>query len=143
MNAKAEKFQEYLQEKNITCFQVDELPDDALNTVIFRSTIAIEGQELPTLVILDDSIYSMIRVRVVGSAMKEDNETQLIKAINKMNAQYKVFKYYFAEDGSLILDCCLSGKPGELDGDLVYTIFDVIIRHLQAEFKNIMKLVWA
>ncbi len=143
MNAKAEKFQEYLQEKNITCFQVDELPEDRLNTVIFRSTIAVEGQELPTLVILDDSIYSIIRVRVVGSALKEGNETELIKAINKLNAQYKVFKYYFAEDGALIMDCCLSGKPDELDGDLVYTILDVIIKHLEAEYKNIMKLVWA
>lgn len=143
MNNKAEKFQEYLQEKSITCFQVQELSEDSLHTVVFRSVIAVEGQELPTLVILDDSIYSMIRVRVVGNAIKEDNEAQLIKGINKLNAQYKVFKYYFAEDGALVLDCCLPGGADELDGDLIYTLLDVIIKHLETEYKNIMKLVWA
>lgn len=143
MNAKAEKFQEYLQEKNITCFEMQELLEDQLNTVIFRSVIAMKGQELPTLIILDDSIYSIIRVRVVSGALKQENEVQLVKAINKLNGHYKVFKYYFAEDGSLILDCCLPTNAEDLDGDLVYTLLDVIIKHLEEEYGNIMKQVWA
>lgn len=143
MNKKAELFQEYLQEKNVNCFEVQELEDDNLNSVVFRSVIAVEGQELPVIIVLDDSIYSIIRVRIAGKAMREENETQLVKAINKFNSQYKVFKYYFADDGSLMLDCCLTGKVDELDGNLVYTLLDVIIKHLEAEYKNIMKLVWA
>ena len=143
MNKKAEAFQEYLQAKNITCFQVQEVAEDPLNTVVFRSVIAVEGQELPTLVVLDDSIYSIVRVRIIGNALKEENETALVKAINGLNAQYKVFKYYFAQDGALMLDCCLPSRVDVLDGDMVYTILDVIIQHLQGEFKNIMKLVWA
>lgn len=143
MNKKAELFQEYLQENNITCFEIQELQEDSLNTVIFRSVIAVEGQELPTVIILDNSIYGMIRVHVAGRAMREDNEIKIIKAINKLNAQYKIFKYYFVEDGALILDCCLTGKKDEIDGNLVYTILDVIIKHLEAEYKNIMKVVWA
>ena len=66
MNKKAQLFQEYLQEKNINCFQVQEVPEDALNTVVFRSSIEVEGQQLPTLVITDSSIYTMIRVRVAN-----------------------------------------------------------------------------
>ena len=96
MNKKAQIFQEYLQEKNINCFQVQEVPEDALNTVVFRSSIEVEGQQLPTLVITDSSIYTMIRVRVANQALKESNEEALIKAINKINGQYKIFKYYFA-----------------------------------------------
>ena len=142
MNKKAQIFQEYLQEKNITCFQVQEVPDDALNTVVFRSSI-VEGQQLPTLVITDSSIYTMIRVRVANQALKEGNETALVKAINKINAQYKIFKYYFAEDGALILDSYLLERPEELDGDMVYTVLDIIVKHLLAEYKNIMKLIWA
>ena len=143
INKKAQIFQEYLQEKNITCFQVQEVPDDALNTVVFRSSIEVEGQQLPTLVITDSSIYTMIRVRVANSALKEGNEEVLIKAINKINAQYKIFKYYFAEDGALILDSYLLERPEELDGDMVYTVLDIIVKHLLAEYKNIMKLIWA
>ena len=143
MNKKAQIFQEYLQEKNITCFQVQEVPDDALNTVVFRSSIEVEGQQLPTLVITDSSIYTMIRVRVANAALKEGNETELLKAIGKLNSHYKIFKYYFAEDGALILDSYLLEKPEELDGDMVYTVLDIIVKHLLAEYKNIMKAIWA
>lgn len=143
MNKKAQLFQEYLQEKNINCFQVQEVPEDTLNTVVFRSSIEVEGQQLPTLVITDSSIYTMIRVRVANQALKEGNEEALIKAINKINAQYKIFKYYFAEDGALILDSYLLEKPEELDGDMVYTVLDIIVKHMLAEYKNIMKLIWA
>ena len=143
MNKKAQIFQEYLQEKNITCFQVQEVPNDELNTVVFRSSIEVEGQQLPTLVITDSSIYSMIRVRVANAALKEGNETELLKAIGKLNSHYKIFKYYFAEDGALILDSYLLEKPEELDGDMVYTVLDIIVKHLLAEYKNIMKAIWA
>ena len=143
MNKKAQIFQEYLQEKNITCFQVQEVPNDELNTVVFRSSIEVEGQQLPTLVITDSIIYTMIRVRVANAALKEGNETELLKAIGKLNSHYKIFKYYFAEDGALILDSYLLEKPEELDGDMVYTVLDIIVKHLLAEYKNIMKAIWA
>ena len=143
MNKKAQIFQEYLQEKNITCFQVQEVPNDELNTVVFRSSIEVEGQQLPTLVITDSSIYTMIRVRVANAALKEGNETELLNAIGKLNSHQKIFKYYFAEDGALILDSYLLEKPEELDGDMVYTVLDIIVKHLLAEYKNIMKAIWA
>ena len=143
MNKKAQIFQGYLQEKNITCFQVQEVPNDELNTVVFRSSIEVEGQQLPTLVITDSSIYTMIRVRVANAALKEGNETELLNAIGKLNSHYKIFKYYFAEDGALILDSYLLEKPEELDGDMVYTVLDIIVKHLLAEYKNIMKAIWA
>lgn len=143
MNKKAQIFQEYLQKKNITCFAVQEIADDALNTVVFRSSIEVEGQQLPTLVITDSSIYTMIRVRVANAALKEGNETELLKTIGKLNSQYKIFKYYFAEDGALILDSYLLEKPEELDGDMVYTVLDIIVKHMLAEYKNIMKAIWA
>ena len=143
MNKKAQIFQEYLEEKKITCFEVQEVENDTLNTVVFRSAIDVEGQQLPTLVILDSSIYAMIRVRVANAALKEENKTALVEAINKINSQYKIFKYYFADDGALILDSYVLSRQEELDCDMVYTVLDIIVKHLTAEYKNIMKLIWA
>lgn len=143
MNKKAQNFQVYLQEKNITCFQVEELENDPLNTVVFRSFIEVEGQKLPAMVVLDSSIYAIIRVMVANCAIKQENETRLIKAINKINAHYKIFKYYFTEDGTLILDSYLLNSPEELDSDMVYTILDIIVKHLTEEYKEIMKQIWA
>lgn len=143
MNKKAEVFQKYLEEKDIKVFQVQEVPEDELNTVVFRSNITAEGQQLPTLILLDDSIYGIVRVRVANNALKESNEAELVKAINELNAKYKVFKYYIADDGALIMDSVILNKPGEVDGDMIYTVLDVVVRHLNEDYKKIMKQIWA
>jgi hypothetical protein len=143
MNKKAQIFKEYLQEKNINCFQVQEIANDAVNTVVFRSTIAVENQELPTAVILDNSIFAMIRVRIANLAVNEEKQAALTQYLNDINSQYKIFKYYLTQDGSLVLDSYILNKPEEVDGDMIYTVLDIIIKHLVAEYKNIMKAVWA
>ena len=142
MNRKAEAFKKYLNDKKITCFAIDQIDDDKLNTVVFRSYIDVEGQQLPTIVILDSSIYGIIRVRIANNVLNENNEVGVLKEINKMNRQYKVFKYYFTDDGSLFLDSCLLHKTGQADGDMIYTVLDVIIKHLQNEYKKLMQLIW-
>lgn len=142
MNKKAELFSAYLQEKGITAFQVEEYADE-LNTVVFRSNIAVEGQNLLTSVITDNSIFTMIRVLIANAAVKEENKANITEAINKMNAQYKIFKYYYVEDGSLVLDSCILNKPEEIDGDMVRTVLELIVNHILPEYKNIMKTIWA
>lgn len=142
MNAKAEVFQQYLKEKDITVFTVEKIKDDALHTVVFRSHFAIQGNQLPVIVILDSSIYGMIRVLVVPKAVRKDNEAALQKLINQYNKQYKSFKYYTDDEGNLILNMCILCRNGEADGDMIYTMFDVLITHLQDAYKDIMKVIW-
>lgn len=91
MNKKAEAFIKYLDDKKITCFAIEQISEDKLNTVVFRSHIVVEGQRLPTLVILDS---------------------------------------------------CLLCQNGRLEGDMIYTVLDVIIKHLEKEYKKIMQLIW-
>lgn len=142
MNKKATAFKNYLEEKEITCFEVEEIKDDQLNTVVFRSNITIDGQQLPTVIVLDSSIYSMIRVRIAPSAVNEANEAELTKALMALNRQYKLFKYYLADDGALILDACVLERTDASDGDMIYTVLDVIIKHLTEEYKKLMHLIW-
>ncbi len=142
MNSKAEAFKAYLEEKNITSFVIDEIKDDKLNSVVFRSNIEINGQQLPTIVVLDSSIYGMIRVLVAPKVLNDKNETELLKAVNTLNKTYKSFKYYLDDDGSLVVDCCVLLKDGTADGDLFYTMFEVIIRNLNSEYKKLMQLIW-
>lgn len=142
MNKKAEDFKKYLETKSITCFAVEEIEEDQLNTVVFRSTIEIEGLHLPTIVILDSSIYGMVRVLVAPGALKDDNEVALLRQLNSINGKYKVFKYYLGEKGELYLESCILLPKGKAEGDLIYTVLDVIIKHLQEEYKGLMKLIW-
>ena len=70
MNKKAELFDAYLKDKKITAFTVDEIKDDPLHTTAFRSHIEVGGARLPTIVILDSSIYAMIRILVAPKALR-------------------------------------------------------------------------
>lgn len=142
MNTRAENFKKFLEGKEINCFAINEIKDNKLNTTIFRSNIDIKGQKLPVLIILDDSIYGMIRVFVAPKALNKDNETELRIGINELNKTYKAFKYYFDNEDNLILDCCVLLNEVEKEGNLIYTMLDVIIKHLNSEYKNLMQLIW-
>lgn len=142
MNKKAELLMNYFDGKKIDCFQVEEVQNDELHTVVFRSRIEVEGQQLPTVIIVDDTIYTVIRVRVAAAALKEEKKAELLSAINELNGHYKVFKYYFAGNGDLILDSVLVSPTENIDGEMVYAIVDVIVRHFNEEYRNIMKQIW-
>ena len=64
MNNKAEQFNSFLEEQKIKVFQMEELEGNEQHTVVFRSFLGVEGQQLPTIVIIDDSIFSIIRVQI-------------------------------------------------------------------------------
>ena len=131
MNSKAEKFQAYLDEKKINAFTHEEVEGDQFSAEVFR---------LPTIVILDNSVYGMIRVLVAPNAVHDGNENALLKLVNDYNKKFKVFKYYVDDQGSLVLDLCVLGV--EADGNMIYAMFDVIINHLNESYKDIMKAIW-
>ena len=140
MNAKAESFKAFLEEKNINAFAIDEIKDDTLHTVVFRSQINIDGNNLPTLVIADDSVFAMIRIAVAPNVNEVSSE--LAALINTYNRTYKSFKYYVDANKALILDISLPTAGDALNGELIYALFDTVIRHLNETYKEIMKEIW-
>ena len=73
MNKNAEAFKAYLDEKDIKVFEIEELEGDEQKTAVFRSHVTTEGQQLPTVVILDESIFALIRVQISPKALMEKN----------------------------------------------------------------------
>ncbi len=142
MNKKAEQFKAFLEERKINAFQMEEIPDNARNAVVFRSSVGVAGQQLPALVITDDSDFSMLRIQIVPQAVNEANMVELLKMINTQNFRYKPFKLYFDEPGNLILDTCMVVKNNQLDGEEVYRMFNLIINYLDDNYREIMKAVW-
>ena len=143
MNKKAENFKAFLDEHEIQDFTMDIPENDTLHTVIFRSNLTINGTNIPTIFILDDSIYSMIRVFIAPNALNDKNAERLSQLINDYNLTYKSFKYFTDNDGSLILDTCLILPTDEVNGEVVYALYRNIIQHLEEAYKNIMKVIWA
>ena len=147
MNTKAKVFKKYLKEKEIKVFQVEELPEDEHNTVVFSSHIVVEGQQLPTLVILDDSAFSVIRVLILNNALTQDNEMKVMYMANTQNMNYKPFKLFFDRNVALIMDVCMT-TPGEKEkdfetlGDEIYGMLDLVIKFMGENYRSWMKEIW-
>ncbi len=142
MNAKATKFNEFLQANNITCFNAQEVANE-MNSVLYRSFMEVNGQNLPTMVVVDDSIYVMVQVRVAGAVVKEGNRTAVMEHINKLNEKYKVFKYYINDNGDIVIESCIPSTDEDFVPGLIHAVIDVILKHLVEEYPLIMKNVWA
>lgn len=141
MNKKAEAFQAYLEKAGIEAFEIEDMHDDELHTIIFRTFIEAEGAKLPMIFVLDDTIYGSIRVLVAPKVLKETNEKALYQLINEYNRMYKSFKYCIDEEGALLLDVCYISDE-EVNGEIVSALFDVIIQHMEEAYKKIMQTVW-
>ncbi len=141
MNKKAEKFEKMLKENKIECFQKEEIKDE-LHTVLFRSFMEIEGLQLPVVVILDDSIYSIFRTLVIGKGVNEKNRNDVINIVNTLNSTYKAFKYIATEAGEIVLDVCVPCSDDTFDPNLIRVMIDVAIKNLNENYRKIVKTVW-
>ena len=141
VNLKAAKFEQYTQANNMNFFNKNELKDEA-DTVVFQSNIKVEGQTIPVGIITDNTIYTIIRVQVGAALVKDSNKDKFHEYLNNLNRSYKVFKYVAADDGSVFLDACLPSTNDSFDAEVVRVVLDVIVDHLNTEYKNIMKQAW-
>ncbi len=142
MNAKAEKFQNYLNEKEIHVFETEEIEGDERGTAVFRSYITVEGQRLPTVLILDNSVFAVVRVQISPKALTEENRAEVLGIVNEQNSKYKPFKLYFNEENNLLVDFCTVIENDDLNGDTIYLMFDVVINYLNENYRELMKAVW-
>ena len=142
MIKKAEEFKQYLDKNNITAFQMEEVQNDPNSTVVFRTHIDAHGQQLPSALIMDNSIFDMIRVQISPQALTPENEPALSKMLNSENAKYKPFKLYINEGGDLMLDVCLVARDNAANAEEVFLMFNLIINYLNESYRNIMKEIW-
>lgn len=142
MNQKAQKFQAFLTENKINAFSVETAADE-MQSAVFRSRMEVSGQELPTVVVIDNSIYVMVRVQIVAGAIQEQTRAAVLAQINQLNGQYKVFKYYVSDKGDLYLDACLPCLEENFSGELVRTVINVMLQHLTESYPALMRSVWA
>ena len=141
MNKNAEAFKAYLDKNGIKVFEAEDLQGANQQTTVFRSYITTNGQQLPTIVILDESVFAILRVQISPRALTEKNQLELLKMINEESAAYKPFKFYLNGNGDLMMDVCLFIEE-ELKGDAVYTLFSVIVNYLDANYRKFMKCIW-
>ena len=142
MNLKATKFTNFINERNINVFQMQEIDGD-MHPVVYRSAMEVGGQNLPTMLVIDDSIYVMLQVRVGAGLVKESNKAAVMEHMNSVNENYKVFKYYANENGDIVIESCIPTTDEEFMPELVHAVIDVVLKHLNEEYPKLMKTVWS
>ena len=142
MNIKAQKFTNFINERNINVFQMQELDGD-MHPVVYRSAMEVGGQNLPTMLVIDESIYVMLQVRVGAGLVKESNKAAVMEHMNSLNENYKVFKYYANENGDIVIESCIPTTDEEFMPELVHAVIDVVLKHLNEEYPKLMKTVWS
>ena len=142
MNLKATKFTNFINERNINVFQMQEIDGD-MHPVVYRSAMEVGGQNLPTMLVIDDSIYVMLQVRVGAGLVKESNKAAVMEHMNSLNENYKVFKYYANENGDIVIESCIPTTDEEFMPELVHAVIDVVLKHLNEEYPQLMKTVWS
>ena len=93
MNKKAELFNEYVSTLGNDIFSIQETQDD-FDTVLFRSSLEVkDGYQVPMIVVLDNTVYSIVRIWAALRSVTAENSTKIADYINQMNRQFKSFKY--------------------------------------------------
>lgn len=77
--SKAAKFDEFLSSNNINCFSKEEI-DNEMHSIVYRAHMEVSSQNLPTMIVLDDSIYTMIQVRVAAGVVNAGNRRRRFDA---------------------------------------------------------------
>ena len=142
MNLKATNFTNFINDRNIIVFQMQEIDGD-MHPVVYRSAMEVGGQNLPTMLVIDDSIYVMLQVRVGAGLVKESNKAAVMEHMNSLNENYKVFKYYANENGDIVIESCIPTTDEEFMPELVHAVIDVVLKHLNEEYPKLMKTVWS
>ena len=140
-NEKALAFQEFLMESNINVFSTESV-DDEYSTVIFRSRVETKGQILPMAILIDTSVFTVIRTQII-TGISAAKQPRIKEYLNKLNTQYKIFKYYLKDDGTVYLDICLPFVDETFDSKMIQLMLSVLVQHLEAVYEDFMAQVWA
>lgn len=141
MNDKAIKFDEFLKERDITWFHKEER-DDEFKTVIYESALEAGEKRFPLFVVLDASLFAMVRVAVASNVSAGERRVELLEFMNEANSRFKVFKYYAnAEDDVLYLDMSLPSLPEFFDPEAVlYLIAEILLPHVEEYAPKLEKI---
>ena len=145
MNKKAELFQQFIKENELTnLFTLREIENDQYNTVVFDATVEYNDIVFPLFVVLDDTPFGFVRLEIAGGRFTPEQRKATLDVLNQLNSEFKCFKHYLMEeDGyeAIILDVSLMSGDNFDPALVAYTIFEVLYPHTQKDLPRIIAAV--
>lgn len=138
---KAEALQKYLAENKIEGFGIQNFQDD-VHSHAFRSNLPVAGTNLAFMILLDDSVYTLIQVQVAANLITEEKKVFVCEEMNKLNDQYRMLKYNVDEAGNILLSCSIPSGLEHFDPVLIIAILNQLQGHLNAIYPELMARLW-
>lgn len=144
MNTKAEKFVKLNQDNNLNWFQGREFEDE-LHTAVFEGALEIGESRLPVFVVLDDSLFSLIRVVISAGPVAKANRDAVEAELGRLNAAFKSFKYYVSDEADnegVILDLSVPTTGEDFNAEVImYLITQIALPHLEETLANTLGII--
>ncbi len=138
---KVAAFTKYLEDNKIQGFGLQQFdrPDHAQ---AFRSNLQVEGTNLPFLILLDDSVYTILQVQIAAGIATGDKKEKVCAYLNDLNEQYRMLKFSADAAGNVLLTCCIPAGVPHFEPALVIAILNQIQGLLIAIYPEVMKKLW-
>ncbi|MFC2741263.1 hypothetical protein [uncultured Selenomonas sp.] len=139
---KAAKLQAYLVQEKISGIEMHKA-EDAVHSHVFRSNLPLRGQDLPFMILVDDSVYTLIQIEIAARIVTAEKKPAVTSYLDGLNNEYRMLKYNSDEAGNLLLTCCIPSGVEQFDPSLIVALVNQIQGHLEAVYPDIMKHLWA
>lgn len=135
---KAKAFQEYLDKAEISGIQMEENGEAR----VFRSNLSVRGHNLPFMVLVDGTVYTLLQVALAERIVKEENRSAIMEYLNDLNMEYRMLKYNCDAVGNLLMTLVIPSGVETFDPAMIINLLNEIQKHLEDVYPDIMKKIW-
>ncbi len=130
-------FVKLLEDRGIKGFLFAE-PDDT--NKVFRSNLMVEGQTLPLVIVMNDTVYSMVQVQMATVAAEK--RAWYLPYLNELNERFSMLKYHIDNGGNIIVTCSVPSSDDGFEPGLLIALLDQVKLHLETNYKMLMQKIW-
>ena len=139
---KADAFQAYLEAEQISGVKMHKVEDEA-HAHVFRSNLPVQRQSLPFMILVDDSVYTVIQLEVAAQIVTAEKKEKAAVYLNALNDEYRMLKYSSDTAGNVLLTCSIPSGVDQFDPALIAALLNQIQEHLNEVYPDLMAKLWS
>lgn len=134
---KDKAFQEYLDSHKISGFGKQYAGENG-EVVIYRSNLQIKGNTIPFMILLGNSVYTLLQFQAAVGAVKPEKKEKLSAYFNDLNNQYRMLKFTCDAAGNVLLSVSIPAGAPHFEPALVIALLNEVEKLLDQEYDHLM-----
>lgn len=110
---------------------------------VARSAFLVEGQEVPFMILMNETVFTSFQVLLAQGIHEEEKQKHILVYLNKLNNQFNMLKYHLDGDGNVILTCSVPASDNHFEPALIAALIEEVKKHLDEQYAELMKEIWA